>query len=494
MVGEKGKHDEVILICFFTNACFSSFKSEKKRPKEYEAMVTRRKHTITILFFFGLALVISLSSIYISSQYGIQEFKNDQFKTAFILPSRQQAIQKDPAIEKPIIKCNGTAKERRALVQNPFATPEDWEKMTQCVLEHQSQLKGHFSMHISKAGGTSICEAFKSKQHQCRKIPSRKERKKTKTEYNYNCWIGQQGIQDTEKLWQKQTFTFVPSWARTKVQKEMHLDLWMREGPNNNIIPCSTIENYFETEDNMVVFSENHLIQGKICQKGILNSIIIREPMSRLLSHYNDIYLWCMKNKYNPRCLRMLEGGNITAPGSGIYDTMFMANNFDFITNNIYTRSLNNNTIYYAPMNFPGMNSDEILSSALKSLQEMDWILVLGSGNPSERENNDLILSDGLGLGNGLPHSNKQGSKGKSNDRKISGQFTPDGRLYLEKLNALDYRIWEEAKKLHELDATSVHLMQKYGGHIIDKFNHQKNRTQKGDYCCGYMCKSPQSQ
>lgn len=386
--------------------------------------------------------------------------------------------------------CTGSPQERRALVNNELANPEDWKRMTKCTLDRFSKLYGHFSLHISKAGGTSFCEALKAKTQECRQLPPHKEY--NGTNYNYNCYVSQNKVIPDGPLWKQQKFNLGPRWTRLHMQKKLKLDSWMGGFPEDNSIPCSIIENHLENEDNMVVFSENHLVSGNTCQKGMVNSIVVREPMKRLLSHYNDIYLWCLKYKDNPLCLNMLLGGNLTG-GVRIYDTMFMTESFDFITDNIYARSLNSNDVYYAPLGFEGMSSEVILNSALESLSQFDWVIMIGSGDATESENNDLILKDGLGLGIGLPHSNTVGTKkSSSSTTKTPSTFTTQGKVLLRKLNDLDYRIWDEAQKLHQLDVSSIKLMKEHGADVFLEYEANK-RKDEGDYCCGYVCKTPKA-
>eukprot|EP00980_Cylindrotheca_fusiformis_P028173 scaffold22585_cov149-Cylindrotheca_fusiformis.AAC.3 len=388
----------------------------------------------------------------------------------------------------PPTVCTGSPQERRALVDDEFATSEDWRRMTKCTLDRYSKLHGHFSLHISKAGGTSFCEALKSKNQQCRRLPPRSQY--NGTNYNYNCYVSQNKVLPDGPAWKQQRFNLGPRWTRQAVQKKMKLDSWMGGYVEDNSIPCSVIENHFETADNMVVFSENHLVSGDTCENGMVNSIVIREPMKRLLSHYNDIYLWCLKYKDNPLCLKMLLGGDLS-DGVRVYDTMFMAESFDFISDNIYARSLNSNQIYYAPLGFEGMDSDDVLRSALKSLEKFDWVVVIGSGNKMESENNDLILKEGLGLGIGMPHSNTVGTKkSASNTTKLPSALSPQGKVFLRKLNDLDYRIWAEAQRLNQLDVASIKLMRKHGSDIFAEYEASK-RKNEGDYCCGYVCKTP---
>lgn len=406
--------------------------------------------------------------------------------------------------EKPIIRtesplptevpmpktCSGTPQERRALARNDKATAEDWKRMAECTLNRYSTLYGHFSMHISKAGGTSFCEALKDKSNQCRQLPPKNEKKGTN--YNYNCYVAQNKAIPDGPMWKRQKFYLGPRWTRKETKEKLKLDFWMGGDEGDNTIPCSVIENHLETEDNMVVFSENHLVSGDACDNKMVNSIVIREPMKRLLSHYNDVYLWCLKYKNNPLCLKMLHGGNLT-DGVRIYDTMFMAENFDFITDNIYARSLNPSQTYYAPLGFEGMDSETVLSSALESLSKFDWVVVIGSGNSTEGENNDIILKDGLGLGLGLPHSNTVGSKtSASKTTKTPSSLSTQGKIFLRKLNDLDYRIWEEAQFLHSLDVKSIKLMKQHGANVFAEYETKKRKNPK-DLCCGYVCKTPKS-
>lgn len=78
-----------------------------------------------------------------------------------------------------IIKCTGTPEERRALaLLGDSVSPKRWRDMTQCMIDREKTLTGVFALHISKSGGTSLCNLFKTEK--CFVPPS--------PDKESNCW------------------------------------------------------------------------------------------------------------------------------------------------------------------------------------------------------------------------------------------------------------------------------------------------------------------
>mmetsp|Transcript_9458 Transcript_9458/g.15198 ORF Transcript_9458/g.15198 Transcript_9458/m.15198 type:complete len:105 (+) Transcript_9458:108-422(+) len=100
--------------------------------------------------------------------------------------------------------------------------------------------------------------------------------------------------------------------------------------------------------------------------------------------------------------------------------------------------------------------------------------MIMGSGDPMEEERNTAILTQGLGLQNGMGHSRA--------GQKSYVHFDSSAENRLREINSLDQRIWEEAKKLHRLDVEALRLMKKHGGEILD------TAMTRNPTCCGYVC------
>ena len=97
----------------------------------------------------------------------------------------------------------------------------------------------------------------------------------------------------------------------------------------------------------------------------------------------------------------------------------------------------------------------KIFPVANHSLHSLDWIALMGSEDEEEELHRNELFRYGAGLdGNKtMIHARASGTP------KESLLSDPD---YLRKLNSLDYKLWEEAKKLNRLDLISIQRMKPY--------------------------------
>jgi len=58
------------------------------------------------------------------------------------------------------------------------ASSQQWREMTPCMIDREESLMGIFALHISKSGGTSLCNAFKNEQCFIPPFPEKES----------NCW------------------------------------------------------------------------------------------------------------------------------------------------------------------------------------------------------------------------------------------------------------------------------------------------------------------
>ena len=168
---------------------------------------------------------------------------------------------------------------------------------------------------------------------------------------------------------------------------------------------CSDTRAYLYKHNHTLAMSENWLPSGGVCKNDFLNVMIFRHPLERLLSHYRHLYADCIHHSTSTLCSQMLTT-------DGHFDIDFMNKTFDIITDNYYTRSLNEQTVYKEPTGFNG-NGLQFLKSAMKNLRSFDWILLLGPEGGEGLNQTNLIMEQGIGLSDGLPHSRKRSGKKK---------------------------------------------------------------------------------
>lgn len=330
-----------------------------------------------------------------------------------------------------------------------------WNTMTKSVLTREQSLVGIYALHVSKSGGTSLCDLMKAEK--CFYPPDR--------EGKANCWAYQ---------YRSKSIDLGTQWVRKNystrgVTTHFELPSWMLyDEENTPSSSCNDIRDYLSRYNHTIAMSENWLPKSGVCTNDFLNVIIFRHPLDRLLSHYRHIYNECKHKSGRMSCSQMLlDGGEY-------FDVDYMNETFDIITDNFYTRSLNGQNVYSSPSSLP----DYHLDHARENLRDFDWILLLGL----EFENSTQeILEEGVGLRTPLPTSRQAGNT------KKTIRFRSQDLQRLRKMNKLDFRLWEEAKRLHQLDLISIRKMKSASPlewHERLKIT-DKNRRQG---CCGVVC------
>jgi hypothetical protein len=298
----------------------------------------------------------------------------------------------------------------------------------------------------------------------------------------HNCWANEY---KTEHL------DLGPQWVRKETANMLGFKRWVNYDENVFHSPlCSDLLEYLRKRGQMVAMSENTIPMDGICQDSMTSLIIIRDPMSRIISHFRhlltsfDSSKKCQDTSYasnstGTTCPSLIKsiGTNSSDDDIKYFNITTMINYFDIMADNFYMRSLNDASVYGQALGFDG-NADTYLDQALHNLRKFDWVMVLGSQQMDESKSNDLILKNGLGLDGGL---------GKSRVAKGGQliQLTKEDEHILRKLNSYDETIWEEAKKLNALDIISLQQLLNHGG---DRWKERVIDAKNTSRCCGYVC------
>ena len=338
--------------------------------------------------------------------------------------------------------------------------------------------------------GTSLCEVFKAEKCFTPLHP----------EKPCNCWYPEL---KTSKV------NFSTQWVREAANNFFNFQRWTVLGPKGHVpsSSCDDINEHLQQHNQTLAMSENWLPYDGVCSEYFMNTIIVREPMSRLLSHYNHLLRECIRRNKNQTQLctsnmlldHDIDNSNEEKNGSTdkkIFNVTAMTYHFDIITDNYYLRSLNTEHIYRKPLGF-GNKGSEYLKKALKNLRQFDWILLLGGGEENESNNLDFILNKGIGLTSGMGMDRVHHTSSKS-------MFSDES--YLKTLNHYDSQIWEEAQILHQLDIESLRQLEKYGGETWKgrkpqmlnlRSSSSMERKETGStqtrQCCGNICPMDQS-
>ncbi len=309
--------------------------------------------------------------------------------------------------------------------------------------------------------GTSLCDMFKTKER-CFKSALQRE----------NCWMQKQGKGING-------IPFEPQWIRDEkyVHHRTALPSWMKyDQENTPSVTCDVIKNYAEEFDQLVVFNEGFLPEGgKLC-KDFSNLIIFREPMARILSSFQHVYATC--NQENSKvCQKMIEQP-FNENGTNYFNVTFTANWLDIISDNYYTRALNEQMVFKKGQGLViNEKGQEHFQNALHNLRDFDWVFLLQSDDTEEALHRQMIIDHGLGLyGLEMPHSR---SREKLNKDVAEIKIRPDDYEALIKRNKFDMKLWEEAKKLNALDISSLERLKEV----------QENRDMDSEQCCGFVCK-----
>lgn len=310
--------------------------------------------------------------------------------------------------------------DRRALAANPTATEAHWKAMTECTVRSQTHDKlGHFFLHVSKSGGTSMRAAMDAPSSKC----FRSGRNQKKLFYV---------LQRPDTQWFK----------HSRLQKEgLELEKFGRiDHRRVKGDSCHRFESVLHQQGRLAVESESvialeaasesipeHARGG--CRK-LINSILFREPLARIESHYKHLQSISKKGKSADKMF--LGDGQ-----DQVFNVEFMAEVFDVVSDNYYTRSLVAKGIFendHALTQHPEAWTT-LFPTANASLHNIDWIMLMGSPNENEAEDRNLIIQNGLGLGSAVNLGHSRPGSTQLKKSKLSNE-----RLLRDR-NALDYKL-----------------------------------------------------
>ena len=341
--------------------------------------------------------------------------------------------------------CNARA--RRRLAANPSVGDQakQWRLMARCVVGQLMHTESHLFLHISKSGGTSMCKLLKDE----------------------GCYTGTSNCHTPE-------LDTTPSWVRSEAVNHFGLPRWMGYRQSAQYPEkCESIYKFLRgNTDTRLISLEQYLPDMKACGNSFLTSVIIRDPVDRLNSHYKEIMWNCGSN-----CTTVLQS---RINGLNLFNVTTLAYWFDIVTDNYLVRSLGGSDSYGAPFQSIG-NNKTLLDKALNALRDINWVMILQQNKKMEDPGNTIILKRGLGLTNGLPHQRS------SSDH--NPHLTYKDSKWLRELNQPDYIIWEEAQRLHSLDVISLQNFELFASDIFLEY-HNMVVDISSQNCCGNICGS----
>lgn len=392
------------------------------------------------------ALVALMSRLLPASRIGIPQ----RFQTRSGLRFGSASLSKitnATTTTRPFQDCTGTASERRSLAaMGDEATQQDWRDMAACTMERRRQLQAHFFLHVSKSGGTSICDFTKQQRQACF----------SQDLQDAHCQIGD-------------PLHTGPRWMHT-TPDNFKVAKWIPFNDNHTPNPtCDEMRQYTQEQGIKFLMKENYLPRkepaggGTSCEKSFWTSIILRDPADRVVSHYNHMRRGCLKDNDHALC----ESEMLSSADNHYFNLTKMKSNFHLITDNYYIRSLSEKAVFHDERDIG--NDKVLLQRALTVLRGIDWIMLL-----EDHDTMPFILHEGLGLEGPLLHSN-------SNHGEHIDVTAQDVRR-LRRWNRADYVLYNEALRLHQLDVVSIKKFQQYAPEALG------SARANDKSCCGVIC------
>ena len=385
-------------------------------------------------------------------KFGIQETKSESEMCGLTSTQYEKYMQQIVFDGSPNLRRTLAAMEQNSTTPTPDAL---WQQMLQSVVAREKSLDGVYALHISKSGGTSLCDAMKADR--CFVTPDKR--------IKAFCWAGR---------YKSKSIDLGTKWARRRKVNETNIQFknWVFYDENSSpSSTCSDVRAFLQKRNQSLAMSENWLPNGGVCEHDFMNIILLRHPLERLLSHYRHLYYECVHHSPPDSCTSMLTE-------DGYFDIDFMNKTFDIVTDNYNVRSLNEQYVYKEPTGFNG-KGDDYLAAAMANLNKFDWVLLLTPGEETTLNQTNMLMREGIGLSHSLPVSRKRSGRAK----KLRWSREDEERLM--QMNSLDLKVWEEAKRLHKLDVVSVKRMREASMHLWEKRGSSK--CMGGERCCGVI-------
>ena len=355
--------------------------------------------------------------------------------------------------------------------------------MGRCMVEANAARNAILVLHISKSGGTSMCET------------SRLE----------GCSNGDGGDTPTTTAIPGDdgggVFTNCndprlddgPHWLATSPDASYHtnLDNFPSRRRDLGVSTCAQrrdwaaahrmnymqIENYYSSE----------MQAEQSCAGYFVNVVYVRDPLDRLFSHYREI----LTNSGGPSLIPRYDA-HLKQTGIGwgpdwsderlyldpsatprAYNVSYLSRTvMSILSDNYNVRSLAGEGVFGVP--YGGIGEAQY-AVALEALRRFDWIFPLGA--PAT----DAILHLGLGWAHGMADLSREQKRPARGGADAFLPFSASDVAQLSELNRFDLRLGEEVNRLHALDVASIEQLQRYYPAAVAP-------GAGSDSCCGRTC------
>jgi len=334
------------------------------------------------------------------------------FATVMLLPRPEVVASVDSVagygLDRAMIATCGVHA-RRALAEQKDVGAAAWQKLGRCLEAYRHARPGILFVHISKSGGTSMCQ--RARREGC-------------ASKGNNCWVvglddGPNWI-DPAVVEPPFLFTAMPSQRRARDVATCQQRLAFAVSRGINFV---AIENFLSEE----------MVAAEACMAELVGVIYIRSTLSRLHSHYrNAVKLWPqlgwvrgltssviwpggkMYGQFTAESLsRSLsqiaglrprtsvpdmapselwwasQGAFLNASASPTaFDVERLSRELNFISDNYVTRTLAGDEAFHLPFGRINRSHFEV---ALRTLRNLEWVL------PLESSRKEIVLQSGLG-------------------------------------------------------------------------------------------------
>jgi hypothetical protein len=317
-------------------------------------------------------------------------------------------------------------------------------------------------LHISKTGGTNMCMlAYANNCHDIR------------TAEKLSSAVSLMHILAVENCWSRE-MRDGPLWVEPEAAPASIV------AKNSS---CADRRKWMDGMHATFFANENFFTEAEVeehlCRPHFLNVITLREPMSRMLSHLQNIYLF-------PKLQKGLKKLRIKKSKDKAFDMKEVAKQYPFVFDNPYVRSLCGQTAYGLPS---GEITNVHFEKAVSVLSDVDFIL-----NWQWPTTLDMLRG---GLGWTLMEEVENVRKTSSWQKRII-VIEKSNEIWLRELNRFDLELYQlayaqhnrtiellKARKAPPLHSSVVPVDTSPNASSVLNIRKHNYKTHK---CCGFAC------
>jgi len=337
--------------------------------------------------------------------------------------------------------------------------------MGSCLTKSRQLRHAILFIHVSKSGGTSLCQA--ALKERCVDPATVVDK------------LGQPKRELWSNCWNEIPFDDGPRWVRMELLTQ---PVWFAHNATfraANASTCAQRAHWAAVHQATFMAIEDAIsgpmVEAELCRAQFITIILVRDVIQRIHSHYREIVRESRQLGHHELLDAILLNPERTPC---VFNVSRMIQRLDLITDNYYTRTLAGEEVYWAPL---GAVTSKNAHRALQVLSVVDWVL------PLESPQVEYVLTVGLGWQHGLCSP----SCSRVDERRYEfASFSSEDTLLLQSLNGFDMRVHAEAQRLHQRDVISLHKLQENAPQAVGP----ALGSSVSWACCGFACTSHRHQ